>query len=487
MCKELKMFYNTLEIDSTLRHMRLTKIICTLGPATNSLEGIQSLAESGMNIARINFSHGTTDSHRTTIRTIQSVQRTGRCIAIMMDTKGSEIRTGDLAEPLSVKPGEEVLFSPLPLSNETLPVLQVNYAEFSQDVVDADRILLDNGELSFELVRVREDGVVVAKAREAGTIGSRRHINLPGANVQLPSVTDKDWEDIAMGIEEGVDFVALSFIQTGNAVREVKKFLRENGSTIQVISKIESKKAVENFDDILEASDGIMVARGDLGAEIPFELVPAIQDDIVRRCREAGKPVIVATHMLESMTQHPMPTRAEATDVAHAAVTRSDCTMLSGETAAGNNPLASLDAMDRILRETEKHLPMLAPGERVCAVSEYTARAQAAAIMALALQAPAIVVLTRTGRSAESISQLRPTLPILALTDSENVRRAMQILYGVLPLQIEFSDDPETTVEAALQAIRSHGLVKSGQRIVIVSDTKTNTGLASSVQMRTMP
>ncbi len=467
--------------------MRLTKIICTLGPATNTPEKIQALAHAGMNIARLNFSHGDQEGHRKTIAAIKALNASGECIAIMIDTKGPEIRTGDVTEPIVFEKGQEAVFSSHPLPGETLPVILVNYEGFATDVKDAACILIDNGDMSFELVDIRPDGSVRARAQDAGKIGSRRHVNLPGADVSLPSVTEKDWSDLALGIEEKVDFIALSFIRTGEAVREVKKFLRENGSEMRVISKIETQRAVESIDDIIEASDGIMVARGDLGAEIPFELVPAIQDSLVRKCREAGKPVIVATHMLESMIQNPMPTRAEVTDVAHAATTRSDCTMLSGETAAGKHPIAAVTAMDRILRETEKHLPPMAPNDQRSDETIYTARAQAAVTMAEALKAPAIVVLTRSGKSAQSLSMLRPTIPIITLADSPETQRRIQILYGVKALQIDFSDDREKNVDDALLAARDTKLLESGQRVVVVSDAETKSGIVSSVQIRMIP
>lgn len=465
--------------------MRLTKIICTLGPSSKTAEELRNLAAAGMNIARINLSHGVKEDHRTLIRTVRTLGD-DHCVAIMIDTKGAEIRTGDVSAPVPIAKGQEVVFSHEAIRDRKRTSFTVNYPHFAADARGASRILLDNGALSFDVVSVQGD-TVIARAREEGSIGSRRHVNLPGADLQMPSLLDKDWEDLALGVEEKVDFVALSFIRTGEAVREVKKFLRENGGTMLVISKIETQKAVENIDDIIAASDGIMVARGDLGAEIPFERVPAIQDEFVLKCRAAGKPVIVATHMLESMIEHPLPTRAEATDVAHAAMTRADCTMLSGETAAGRHPVTAVEAMDRILRETEARLPVIPQNERPLPVDEAAARAKAAVTMASSMHAPAILVLTRSSRSAHAISQCRPLVPIIALTDTTDVQRQMQILYGVLPLLITFSTNPETTVDASLQAVAALKLLPEGARVVLVSDTKTSTGIVSAVQVRTIP
>lgn len=467
--------------------MRLTKIICTLGPSSKTPEDLAALVASGMNIARINLSHGTKEEHRTMIRAVRALADRGHCVATMIDTKGAEIRTGDVKEALVIEEGQEVLFSPHEVRGEGRPVIHVNDDGFAMDVREANRILVDNGELSFDVVSVRDDDVVVARAREPGKIGSRRHINLPGADVQLPSVTKNDWEDIALGIEEGVDIVALSFVRSAGAVREVKTFLRENSSQMLVVAKIETQKAVESIDDIVDAADGIMVARGDLGAEIPFERVPAIQDTIVRSCREAGKPVIVATHMLESMIEHPIPTRAEVTDVAHAAMSRTDCTMLSAETAMGRHPILALQAMDRILRETESHLPVTIPGQDGHAVNEQAARAEAAVTMAVAMRAAAIIVLTKTSRSAQLVSQYRPPVPVVALTDTAEVQRQMQLLYGVIPLTIAFSENPETTVVTALKTVSDRRLLESGQQVVLVSDTKTNVGAVPAVQARMIP
>lgn len=463
--------------------MRLTKIICTLGPSSQTPEQIAALARAGMNIARLNFSHGTKDDHRNMIHAVQEANRAGHSVAIMIDTKGAEIRTGDVQTPIIIEKGQEVVFSAEPMPHEKRTVIQINYEGFAEDAKGTKRILLDNGEMSFDVVST-EKNAVIGRAREPGKIGSRRHVNLPGADLRLPSLMDNDWDDLALGAAEGADFVALSFIRTGDAVREVKSFLRENSSPMLAIAKIETQKAVENIDDIIEASDGIMVARGDLGAEIPFERVPAIQDEIVRKCRAAGKPVIVATHMLESMILHPIPTRAEATDVAHAAMTRADCTMLSAETAAGRHPVTALEAMDLILRETESHLTVVAAGERPQAADTQSARAKAAVVMASALQASAILVLTRSSRGAQALSHCRPLVPVIAMTDSQQIQRQMQILYGVLPLQIAFSENPDTTVERALAVVREHALVAPGGCVVLVSDVKTTGGTVSTVQAR---
>ena len=465
--------------------MRLTKIICTLGPASSTPETLRALADNGMDVARINFSHGQREDQLKFLKLVKDLNAERKsAVALLLDTKGCEIRTGDRKEPLPVKVGDEIVFSPFPPPNEKRPVIHVNYDGFAGDVAETDRILIDNGEMVFDIVSIDPSGFVVARAKDDGKIGSRRHINLPGADIDLPSITPKDWEDIAFGIEQDMDMVALSFIRTAEDVMEVKSFLKDKGSPMLVFAKIETKQAVERIDDIIAVSDGIMIARGDLGAEIPYERIPAIQGKIVRGCQELGKPVIVATHMLESMTQHPMPTRAEVTDVAHAAMSRTDCTMLSGETASGKHPALAVEAMARIIRETEAHLE---PDDAVRASpDEVDARAEAAVRMANAIGAPAIVALTRSGWTAKAISRFRPSMPTLAAAPDEAVRRRMQVLYGVHSTCIPFNADPEVTTRDAIAAFVKLGKLRPGDRIVLLADTLAGGHSVDTVQIRTV-
>jgi len=467
--------------------MRLTKIICTLGPSSHTPDMLLALAQNGMNIARVNFSHGTQEGHRETIQAVKEMNRThGFCVALLLDTKGPEIRTGDVEEPIEVKNGQEVVFSSVPLPDEKRPVIIVNYKDFSKDVAKAENILLENGALPFDIVKIEKDGRVIGRANDDGSIGSRRHVNLPGADISLPATTDRDWSDIALGIEEKMDFVALSFIRTAEEIQEVRDFLRKNGSDMRIIAKIETRQAVANIDAIIDASDGIMVARGDLGAEIPFQKIPAIQDMIVEKCRRTGKPVIVATQMLESMIEHPMPTRAEVTDVAHAATTRADSTMLSGETAAGQHPIPAVRAMATTLEETESHLPPETRMESSLAFGERGALADAAVSMALSVHSPAIFVFTASGKTAHAVSMLRCGLPIIAFTESEKVQRMMQLYHAVIPLTIPFDTDPDLSIEFAFRAVKERKLFQSGQRVVVITDAKTLTGMVNTVHIRTI-
>ncbi len=471
--------------------MRFTKIVCTLGPSTLAPDRVRALVQAGMNVARINLSHGSIEQHLTTIRMLKDINKELKkgnepptSVGILLDTKGAEIRTGDVSEKLVISKNEEVVFSFRPLPEEKRKVITVNHDQFDKDVVDAESILIDNGILKFTYVKTNPDGSVLARACEDGSVGSRRHVNLPGANLSMPSITPKDWEDIAMAAKEGVDFLALSFVREAKEVYEVREFLESHDTHIGLISKIETRQAIRNIKEIIAASDGIMMARGDLGVEVPFETVPAIQDDIVEETRRAGKPVIVATHMLESMIDAPMPTRAEVTDIAHAASTRTDATMLSGETASGEFPLESVDAMDRVLKATEEHLFQNFTLAEAPELNEREARAHAAATLAVSTHASALFVMTKSGATARDISRFRPNVPIIAFTEQETTQRALQLSYGVLPVLIMFSEDPEETVRVAMDEAERLGLLQPGDHVVLVSDTKAGDTSVNTIQMR---
>jgi len=464
-------------------HRRMTKIVCTIGPASASLPVMESLARNGMDIARLNLSHGTYDQHRTTVAAIRKLCDAGPyCIGIMFDTKGAEIRTGLRPSPLAVTEGDEILFVEEGKARSPADI-EVNYGAFASDVRETDRILIDNGELAFGIVRILPDGSVLGRAQQSGTIGSRRHINLPGADLDLPPLTADDWKDIAFAIEQGADFLALSFIRTADDVRAVRAFVRERKGGIQIIAKIETRQSVENIAEILNVSDGIMVARGDLGAEVPFEDVFVIQNELVARCRDAGKPVIVATHMLESMTEHPMPTRAEVTDVAHAAELGADATMLSGETASGKHPALAVEAMRRIIVATEEYGQRFRTAYPAAVHNEQEAQAEAAVSLADASGADALVVFTREGNTARVVSKFRPRVPVIAVTSSAETQRRVKLYYGVTPVVVTFSD-PESTVQAGLRAAKEAGLIHTGERAVLISDSEAKDAPVSTVQMR---
>lgn len=351
--------------------MARTKIICTLGPASSTKEIIVSMAQNGMSIARFNMAHGTHQSHAQAIEIVRDVARElERSLEIMVDVKGPEIRTGDYGMPFAVREGQEVVFSPRPhefsreatlrqaqgdRSSGARPVIEVNYDAFAEDVREAERVLLDGGEIEFEVLTI-EGLNVVARSLSGGEIRSRRHINLPGADVDLPAITAKDWADIKFAFGQEAEHIALSFIRSSDTITSVRRFFQEKGvpRPPRLTAKIETRQALSDLTAIIEAADMVMVARGDLGCEVSLSSLPRIQDEIVSHCRSAGKPVIIATHMLESMTLHPVPTRAELTDIAHAVETGADYVMLSGETAHGKYPVKAVQVMKETLEEAEK-------------------------------------------------------------------------------------------------------------------------------------
>ncbi len=458
--------------------MRLTKIVCTLGPASNSPENIRKMMKSGMNVARINFSHGDHETHGPTIRAVKKIAaEDGYDVPLMLDTKGPEVRTGDVTAPIPVKKGELVLFTYDKKATYSGTIIHVNYPDFGKDAANAEAIIVDNGDMTFELVKKNKDGSVILKAHQDGMIGNRRHVNLYGADVSLPSITDKDWKDLAFGVQEKMDFVALSFVRCAKDVEDVRKFLKKKGSDMKIMSKIENRPSVKNIAEIIDASDSIMVARGDLGSEMPFQDIPAVQDMIVRMCRAVNKPVIVATQMLESMIKNPMPTRAEVTDVAHAALTGTDMTMLSGETAAGKYPFASVEAMSNILEATEARMG----GGDGCgncdcghAHADNAIRAEAAVTMAKSGDAAAIVVICNTGKTVEIMSNYRPGVPVYAFSESPELRRQLQLRFGVMPMAIDLKKDAEANIEEALSTLRKRSLAKKGDKVVVLAKTFTS-------------
>ena len=469
----LRLFRAKIRLVSTTKHLRLTKIICTIGPASWQPGVLEEMADTGMNIARLNFSHGDRDGHRSIIDRISKYNESHDVnIAVMLDTKGAEIRTGDVQDPIPIAKGQEVVFSSTGTSETKngKTIIEVSYDHFAKDVIETDTILLDNGELSFDIVSVEKNGDVIAKAREDGSIGTRRHINLPGADIDLPSITESDWEDLRFGAEHNLDFLALSFIRNANEVREVRAMLEEIGSSSQIISKIETQKAVTNITEIIEASDAIMVARGDLGADVPFEDLPVIQDEIVTRCKDAGKPVVIATHMLESMKEHPVPTRAEVTDTAHAVATGADATMLSGETASGKHPLVALSAMMRIHAATEIHMARLETAYDIRFKDSEEEEMDSAVTLAAKEEADAFIVITETGRTARHISKFRPYKPIIALTKDRVIQRSLLLHYGVIPLQVPFAESDDITMQAGIDLALNLGLIANGQKLILLKD-----------------
>ncbi len=451
--------------------MRRTKIVCTIGPASESVEVLKELMKSGMNVARLNFSHGNHEEHGVRIANIrQAAQELGINVAIMLDTKGPEIRTGVLKEnKVELNKGDKLILTTEEIEGDANRV-SVTYKGLSDDLSNGARILVDDG-----LIELRVDEIcgedIHTVVLNGGVLGSRKSINLPGVKVNLPAVTQKDLDDFKFGIEQGLDFIAASFVRKAADVLEIRKVLEDAKSDIQIISKIENAEGVENIDEVIEVSDGIMVARGDLGVEIPAERVPIVQKMMIRKCNKAGKPVITATQMLDSMIRNPRPTRAEANDVANAIFDGTDATMLSGETAAGAYPIEAVKMMARIAEQTESSLSfeeMLTKFETpeatvTDAISHSTCN------IALNLGAAAIITSTRTGYTAKEVSKYRPKAQIIAATPNLSVLRKLVLNFGVFPIYVPEESNTDEMIEASVEGALKQGLISEGDLVVITA------------------
>ncbi len=439
-----------------------------------------------MNVARLNMSHGNRDSHLMTMRRIKSLNKKLKYpVSILMDLQGPEIRTGEVADTLHLEVGQIFSFTVMPGQDPEEHTVYVNYESLVTDLKVGDNVTLDNGLINLEVLE-KSDVKLKCRVIDGGTLGSRKHVNLPGVRVNLPSITAKDLEDIKFGIEQDVDFIALSFVRCRDDVRQVRKLIEETRGHSRIIAKIENQEGVDNFEEILDEADGIMVARGDLGVEVPFEELSVIQRRVVRACAIAGKPVIVATHLLESMLENPMPTRAEVTDVANAVYEQVDAVMLSGETATGKYPVRCVETLDRIARRIEKepgHDFYLERSPPRRGIREQLVRS--ACRLADALNSPAIVVVTRRGLLGQLVSSYRPKGAIIyAFTNMSTTRRKLWLLRSVVPYRMNFSSDPEKTIKSAFARLRKHNRVLPGEPIVVVSDVATGGESVSSVQVR---
>ncbi len=464
---------------------RKTKIICTIGPATMSSEMIEKLALAGMNIARLNMSHGDHKFHGDVIKKIKNINRKLKHpIAILLDTQGPEIRTGDVNAELDLKIGEIFTFHIIPgLESEAKSVF-VNYSDIVNDLKEGDKVTVDNGLINLVVLEKKEKELV-CRVLDGGKLGSRKHINLPGIRVNLPSITAKDKRDILFGLEQDIDFVALSFVRTPQDVLELRKFIEDNNGHARIVSKIEDQEAVKYYKQIIEVSDGVMIARGDLGVEVEIQELPIIQRKIIKECAIQGKPVIVATHLLESMIQFPSPTRAEVTDVANAVFEESDAIMLSGETASGKYPEKCVEMLNKIALRVENS------GGGVGYIKERVPRnqkeelAKAAALLADSLKVPAVIVITRRGTTAMNLAGFHPEYPVIhAFTNMTSVRRKLWLHRGILPYRMDFSSDPEKTIIAAIDTIKKNDMVSVGDKVVILSDIIAGTDRVETIQIR---
>ena len=460
--------------------MKKTKIICTMGPRTMDKIILKELIAGGMNVARFNFSHGSYEEHAERIALVRQVsEQLGIPVALMLDTKGPEIRTGLLKDgkKVSLEQGKEfTLYTEEREGDET--GCSITYQQLVYDVRKGDTILIDDGLIGLEVQRVSA-GKIECIIKNGGELGERKGVNVPNVKIHLPGVTQKDREDILFGIEQGVDYIAASFVRNSDCIMDIREILEDNhGRDIGIIAKIENAEGVENIDEILDAADGIMVARGDLGVEIPADQVPHIQKKIINKCNRKCKPVVTATQMLDSMIRNPRPTRAEAGDVANAIYDGSDAIMLSGETAMGKYPVEAVRMMAKIAETTEAHLDYsnlqkLNKKQRKKDIS--MAVGFASVSTAEILKASCLVVPTMTGYTARMISSLRPKTPIYAISPSEQAVRRMQLYWGVYAMPGETEDSTRHMITNSMKIILRRKLIKKGELAVFTAgDPATN-------------
>jgi pyruvate kinase len=453
--------------------MRKTKIVCTLGPASDDPEVLRALLRNGTNVIRLNFSHGDHEEHGKRIAMVKQIrEEMGLPVAILMDTKGPEIRIGEFKNgKVTLVEGQEFVLTTKEIEGDENRVT-VHFKEITKDVNVGTTILIDDGLVALIVESIVQDEVH-CRVINGGILGSRKGVNIPGVSTSLPAITTKDAEDIKFGISQDIDYIAASFIRRASDVLAIKELLSEHqGNRIKVIAKIENQEGLENIDDIIRVSDGIMVARGDLGVEIPTEDVPIYQKEIIKKCIEASKPVIIATQMLDSMIRNPRPTRAETSDVANAIYDGADAIMLSGETAIGRYPVESLLTMARIAERVENSIDYVAEFEKRLADKETNvtnAISHATCSIAHSLHARAIVTATKSGRTARMVSKYRPASQIIATTTRERTYRELSLIWGVWPYISPDMSDTDKMFEKSVEVAINAGIVSSGDTIVITA------------------
>ena len=449
--------------------VRRTKIICTIGPATASYEKLEALTLAGMNVVRLNMSHADHAGAQQIINWIRTINRkVPYPVAILLDTQGPEIRTGERSEPMNLETGQVVTVSVRPGDVENRSI-HVNYQDLVNVLEVGSRLTVDNGLINFEVLE-KQGEQLVCRVIDGGTLGSRRHVNLPGVRVNLPAITPKDRLDIQFGLDNDVDFIALSFVRSEADIEELREFMGAKAKNVRMIAKIEDQEGVRNIHSIVAASDGVMVARGDLGIETNIADLPNIQRRIVHAAAEAGKRSIVATHLLESMIENPIPTRAEVTDVANAIYEGVDAVMLSGETSVGAYPVRCVEQLDSIARHTEPW-PGLGYEKDLKALSDKQHIANNAVTLAEDISAAGIVVITRRGITADLVTNAPPqTLPIYAFSNHSQTRRRLAINRAVISYRMEFSSQPEKTLQRALTILREREGFEVGDKVVVISD-----------------
>ncbi len=453
--------------------MRRTKIICTLGPASDNGDVLRNMMLGGMNLARLNFSHGTHEEHKKRADLVKKIrEELNLPIPLLLDTKGPEIRTGKFKDNqvTLVENDEFILVNKDVTGDETK--CTITYKELYKDVSKGSKILINDGLVELEVTDIK-DKDIYCRVLNGGVVGNHKGINVPGAEIRLPALTKQDIDDIKFGIENDFDIIAASFVRKAADVVEIRKVLEKNGGKdILIIAKIENREGIKNFNDILKVSDGIMVARGDLGVEIPVEEVPIVQKNIIEKCYQTGKPVITATQMLDSMIRNPRPTRAEASDVANAIFDGTSCVMLSGETAAGKYPLETIEVMARIAEKAERSMDYWK--RFTAARSEFNssvtnAISHATCTTALDLKASAIITVTQSGHTARMIARFRPACPIIATTANPKVQRQLNLSWGVLPYLVGIANTTDEMFDNGVEKALESGLVKNGDLAVITA------------------
>ncbi len=465
---------------------RRTKIIATLGPATNAPDTIEKLIAAGVNVFRLNMSHAPHDQTRADAKNIRdAAKRLNKTVAVLMDTQGPAIRTGELSTELNLKPGQVIALTVRGEQSEEYTSVDVNYDDLVNDISEGDVVVVDNGNIKLKVLKKKRNQLECEVLTE-GKLGSRRHINLPGVRVNLPALTDKDIADIELGIEIGVDWFAMSFVRQAQDVQRLRAILDYRKAPQKICAKLEDQQGVKNVDSIIHAADAVMIARGDLGIEVPFEDLPPLQRKVVKRCVALGKPVIVATHMLESMIDSPSPTRAEVTDVANAVFEQADAIMLSGETSVGKYPLACVEAMDRIARRIERSGG--AGYAKQADIDDPHAKiVRQAADLARELHAAALVVFTRTGRMAHHTAWTRLLRPrLICFTNNTTLLPQLALLWGIQPHLMDFPQDPNQTVREAGELLLTRDLVQPGSVVVFVSEATIKDKTVDTIQIETL-
>ena len=465
--------------------MRRTKIVCTLGPSTDKEEVLRNLMKNGMNVARMNFSHGTHEEQKARLDMIKKLrEELNLPVAALLDTKGPEIRIGDVeGGKLELKPGQEFTLTTEEMLG-TEKKVTITYKELYKDVEPGDSILIDDGLIGMEVVRIDESDIV-CRVKNGGFISNHKGVNVPGVELNMPFVSPKDLADRVFAVEQDYDFIAASFTRTAEDIMEIRKILQEHGGEkIHIIAKLENKQGVKNCEDILRVADGIMIARGDMGVEIPLEEVPVIQKELIRKAMHMGKPVITATQMLDSMMKNPRPTRAETSDVANAIYQGTSAIMLSGETAAGAYPIEAVQTMAKIAERTEQDIDYsreFKPRKLAEAPDVTSAISHATCTTAADLKAAAIVAVSKSGRTVSRIAKYLPVCPIIGCTTDERVYRQLNLLWGVTPVVMEEANTADELFDHAVELAEQKGLIARGELVVIAAGVPV--GLSGTTNM----